>query len=227
MYASIKNQIALQTCMLCVIPSLAQAADHTDAPAVIADPAADLTDVYAWTSTTHLNLALNVPAAEFSDAVQYVFHLEVAEAYGADGTSTSILCEFDAEQSISCWLGEDTAYVSGDASDEAGISNEDGTFRVFSGPRNDPFFFNLTGFNATIAAVVDAANDGLATDEAGCPQLDADVAGSLAQQLALEANGDPAQNDFSASVSALVIQVDLSLIGAEDSVVAVWASTRR
>lgn len=205
----------------------ALAADHIDAPAVVADPATDLTDVFAWMEDGQLNLALDIPgAAGFSDAVQYVFHLESAPAYGMTGSSTTILCTFNAAQTIQCWL-DDQVYVTGDAGTPAGLANEDGTFRVFAGLRNDPFYFNFSGFTTTIDAVVDAAG-GLAFDDAGCPTLDAATSQVLVTQLQTEPGGDPAVDDFAGSnVRSLVVQVDPSLVNQGGPVLAVWASTRR
>lgn len=213
-----------------LVPNLALAADHIDAPAVVADPAADLTDLYAWSDGgSMLNLALDVPSSgpgsSFSDAVQYVFHIETMSAFGESGTRTDLICTFDAAQMVSCWVGE-AAYLKGDASGSEGLRSEDGMVRVFTGRRNDPFFFNLSGFQATIATVVGAAS-GLDFDPAGCPALDQATSTALVTQLASEPDGSPAADDFAGGeVLSLVVQVDTSLLGT-GPIAAVWASTRR
>jgi len=221
--------------LLCALVGLsasgARAADHIDSPAVVADPAADITDVLAWTDGGRLNMTLNVPAggpgAMFSDAVQYVFHIEVAEAYGMAGERTEVLCTFEADQTISCWLGSDTAFVSGDASNETGLANEDGSLRVFAGVRNDPFYFNFSGLGATVEAVSQAAPN-LSFYDDGCPALDATTSMTLVNQLRTEPGGDPAEDDFAGGlVNSVVVSLDLDLIDASDAIVAVWGSTRR
>jgi hypothetical protein len=223
--------LALGAYTLIATPAPAvRAADHVDSPAVVADPAADITDVYAWVDAGNLNLILNIPAAGpdavFSDAVQYVFHLEASDAYGAAGAESIVLCTFDAGQQVRCWVGENS-FVSGDASNPSGLTSDDGRVRVFAGVRNDPFFFNLSGFNATIDAVVAAAPN-LAFDDAGCPALDAATSGVLVGQLSAEPDATEARDDFAGgAVLSLVVQLDPALVEAEDRIVAVWASTRR
>ena len=48
------------------------ASDHLDTPTVLADPAADIGDLYAWMSPDgrRLNLALDIVGKRFSDQVQ-------------------------------------------------------------------------------------------------------------------------------------------------------------
>src|SRR5262245_39812913 len=95
-------------------------ADHFDGPGVLEDPATDIADVYAWMSTdaTKVNLVLDITAARFSDAVQYVFQLESSAAFGQKGTEQNLICQFSVDQTVQCWLtspsGEE--YASGDAS---------------------------------------------------------------------------------------------------------------
>src|ERR1700694_3663044 len=54
------------------------ASDHLDTPAVIADPRADIADVYAWTSPNgkQLNLVMTIVGHTFSDKLQYVLHID-------------------------------------------------------------------------------------------------------------------------------------------------------
>lgn len=198
------------------------AADHVDGPAVTADPAADIADIFAWTTpdAQNVNLVLTLPAAAFSDAVQYAFRIESAPAFGQAGVSTDIICTFDAAQAVQCWAGDDD-YVTGDASSEMGLVSGTGRMRVFTGPRNDPFFFNSTGFNTARQTIIGAAPS-LTFDGAGCPVLDAATSQALITQLST--GGDA----FAlGTVLALVVQVDRSLVTAGGDVVAVWGSTHR
>lgn len=51
----------------------ASSSDHLDTPTVIADPAADIGDIFAWTSSDgkRLNLVMDIVAHQFSDRLQF------------------------------------------------------------------------------------------------------------------------------------------------------------
>lgn len=198
-----------------------RAADHVDGPAVSADPAADIADIFAWTTpdAESVNLVLTIPAAVFSDAVQYAFRIESARAYGQAGVSTDVICTFNAMQRVQCWVGDDD-YVTGDASSEIGLTSTSGLVKVFAGSRDDPFFFNSTGFNAVRTTVRDVAGD-LTFDDAGCPVLDAATSQALIEQLST------GTNTFVGSILALVVQVDQRLVTEGGDIIAVWGSTHR
>jgi len=208
------------------------AADHLDSPASQAEPAADINDIFAWTSAdgTKLNLVMTVfpaatAAAAFSDSVQYVFHTSSNAAFGGSNSPVDIICQFDSTQQVACWVGN-ADYATGDASATAGVESVNGDFRVFAGLRDDPFFFNLAGFRAVVSTVTSVAGS-LTFDAAGCPDLDADTATSLATQLALAPDGSSAA-DFFAPLNTLsiVLEVDLDLLTAGGPIVSVWGSTR-
>src|SRR4051794_18269934 len=95
---------------------LAVASDHLDTPTVIADPAADIGDLYAWTSKDgrRLNLVMTIVGGRFSDRLRYSFHVDSGRRLGATSTSTAIVCEFDVTSRVDCRAGADRA--SGDAS---------------------------------------------------------------------------------------------------------------
>ena len=212
---------------LALTPLTGLAADHADSPSVTADPSADITDLYAWMNGDKLALVLDVQsAAMFSDAVQYVLHIDSGAGYGSADTETSILCRFDASQQIECWLGDDDDYAKGDASSESGLTSTNGMFRVFAGMRDDPFYFNATGFGAVISTVVSAAG-GLTFDAAGCPALDADTSNALVTQLMTEPGGGAAADDFNGNVLSIVIEIDKDAVTAGGPVIGVWASTHR
>lgn len=232
----------LPALLLLLAAPLALAADHTDGPAASADPTADITDLFAWTSPDgkDLNLIMNVfpaatSAAKFSDAVQYVFHTNSQASFGAAATSSEdIVCTFDAAQKISCWAG--SSYVTGDASSTSGIASSDGKLRVFAGLRDDPFFFNLDGFKDAVADVkATAAAGGLpAPDAAGCynlgnPGSSGTIASVLVADLTHTSHGaNPAVDHFAGlNVLSIALQVDLSLVNKGGPVVGVWGSTNR
>ncbi len=212
-----------------LLPASAFAADHVDSPAATGDPSADIADLYAWTSddASMINLVMTVTpfATEeslFSDAVTYAFHVNSSAAYGEAQTETLITCQFYDVDAIECWAGD--AYVTGDPSSETGIG--DGELRVFAGLRNDPFFFELAGFNATVDIVKSVAGDLVFTD--GCPAVDEATSAVLVGQLQSGPEGVPATDTLAgANVLALVVQIDADLVNAGGPLLGVWASTHR
>jgi hypothetical protein len=204
-----------------------RAADHADGPAATADPTSDIDDVYAWMSPdgADINLVMTVgrdvpQSFRLSDKVQYVFHTTSRSAFGAaPGGEHNVICEFDTSAAARCWAGFDE-FVSGDASG-SGIESDDGKMKVFTGVRNDPFFFNLTGLKKT-EQIVGTAAPSLNFDAAGCPQLDAATAGALVTTLAT------GKDDFLGfSAYAIVVQLDKTLVTRDGPIVSVWASTHR
>src|SRR5206468_1824829 len=134
----------------------ARAADHRDGPAASADPSTDINDVYAWMAPSggKVYLAMTVfpfatPTSKFSSSAYYVFHTASRARFLATQVmATDVVCVFDEGQRVQCWAGADRAsYVSGDATVPAGISSRNAKVRVYAGLRDDPFFFNLDGWN--------------------------------------------------------------------------------
>jgi hypothetical protein len=210
----------------------AQAADHIDSAAAQADATADITDVFAWmdADATKLALVMNVhngaaTTTKFSDAVQYVFHVNSAASYGATKTEVMIICTFDTANMISCWAGNE--YLKGDASVAAGIASSSGKLKVFAGLRNDPFVFNLTGFSETAKIVHDAAAS-LSLDANGCPDALGATADTLVAQLGSGKSSAAAADDFASNnVLSIVVEVDKTLVNSGGEILGVWASTHK
>jgi len=125
------------------------AADHLDGPAVSNDPAADLNDVYAFVNPNDphelILMATVLPLAStqsrFSDVVEYQFHIQNT----AGGTpAETISCRFRGKAVI-C-NGPMGTEVAG----PVGRVNENDGLRVFTGLRDDPFFFDLAAFQQTV-----------------------------------------------------------------------------
>ncbi len=229
-------------CASAMMSTMAFAADHGDAPASIAiDAASDIADLYSWMDGDDVVLVATTPAATFSDAVQYTFHVGSGADFAAAGgtSSTTVICTFDSAQVASCWLGTPgsapTAYVTGDASATAGIENAAGTFKVFAGLRDDPFFFNGGGFVTVVDTAVGAVVGGsLSTFDAGnCPDIDGDLgagtAAALVTQLGFDdGDQDSTTDDFAGgNVSAIVVSIDKTLLNAGGDILSVWASTNQ
>ena len=229
----------MRTCRMAVMAALAGlamaspawAADHRDGPGVRADISADINDVFAWMSAdaARVYLVMTVfpfapPEARFSDTAQYVFHTSSASAFGQPGApEVNVICTFAVDQTITCRAGG-TA-VTGDASATAGLTSDDGKLRVFAGRRNDPFFFNLNGFQRTARIVAGAT---LVPDDAGCPQLDEATSMALVTQLQTEPDGSPPTDEFAgANGLAIVVSIDKTILTGGGPILAVWGSTNR
>jgi hypothetical protein len=230
--------LALGVLMIGLSLQPSRAADHADGPRASADPAADITDVFAWMSpdATRVNLVMHLvrnatTTSRFSDSVQYVFHTTSSASFGAaPSRELDIICVFNPAQKIRCFAGERKhvgEHIAGDASNLNGIETADGKLKVFAGLREDPFFFNLAGFRQTSRIVAGAAAS-LTFDPAGCPALDAATSAALVNQLQTAPGGGPAVDNFARfNVLAIVVSVDKSIVTKGGPILAVWGSTNR
>ena len=137
------------------IATPALAADHAEAPGTQADPAADIADFYAWSdgSTVTAILTYNplmIPgdAAVYDADVLYSVHFDV------DGDAVS-------DHDILVRFGQNT---DGDWGVQAmGVPGAGGAVQgpvesviagpgsmLYAGLRDDPFFFDIDGFNDTL-----------------------------------------------------------------------------
>jgi hypothetical protein len=222
------------TFALSAIGGEVRAADHRDGASVLADPATDINDVFAWTDGTKVHLVMTVhPAAtttsKFSNSALYTFHTTSRASYGATAQKEDIVCRFDASQNIECWAG--TEYVTGNASATTGIESASKKLKVFAGLRKDPFFFNLDGFKA-VATTVTSVKGSLTFNANGCPQLDAATSTALVNQLKgsppASMGGMPgAPVDFFAQLNtlAIVLTVDKAVVTKGGPIMGVWGST--
>ncbi len=193
----------------------AWAADHLDGPLAASDRAADLNDVYAFINPNDADELILVAtlfplaneSSQFSPAVEYRFNIEnsVAPPVLAPGNRMVIGCRAMGKrkaQSMRCALaGTDT--VAGKLNQVN--YNDDGVLRMFAGLRDDPFFFDLVGFQETLA----------------------NLAGADPQQ---DGFTDPGEDFFAPLNSlAIVVGVDLNLLtdNGNAPVLAVYGSTHR
>ena len=91
------TKLAAAALAAALLPGTAFAADHIDSPTASGDPAADITDLFAWMTPDagHLNLVIGVNAfagegSAFSDAVTYAFHVNSSAGYGEAQTETLV-----------------------------------------------------------------------------------------------------------------------------------------
>ncbi len=130
-----------------------QAADHNEAPQVRIDPAADLNDLYAFMNPndpSELILAATVvpdagPGTQFSDAIEYRFNIS---NNASPAEQFSIVCTFAIAGQFSCALtGLDPL------TGNVGEIVDGPDFRIFTGLRDDPFFFDSGAFGQTVATL--------------------------------------------------------------------------
>ena len=127
------------------------AADHNEAPQVRIDPAADINDLFAFMNPNDPNelilAATYVPFAgsgsKFSDAIEYSFNIS------NDANNYKMLtCTFDVSDSVSC------AYDGGTpVTGNVGEIIQGDSMRIYTGLRDDPFFFDFVAFGQTVATL--------------------------------------------------------------------------
>jgi hypothetical protein len=206
----------------------ASSSDHLDTPSVIADPRADIGDLYAWMSPggARLNLVMTIVGRAFSSKIDYIFHVDSGKAFGKTASSIAIRCRFASVTQLQCDAGKADKAV-GDASSPEGLESRKHRFRVFAGLRDDPFFNNVKGTRAAYNVVQDALQRGAGRDAAGCPLLDQDQSANVLTEWR-HADGKPGSNFLKAwNTAALVISVDLPVVAQGGDVLAVWGVTRQ
>jgi hypothetical protein len=204
----------------------ARASDHLDSPTVIADPRADIGDLYAWMAPDgrRLNLVMTIVGHTFSDRLQYVFHIDSGPRFGGTTTSVPVVCAFASMTAAECRVG-DADYAHGDPSQPEGLDGDDHRMRVFAGLRDDPFFNNVKGTRAAYQAADRALNSGLKADAAGCVALDKTSAHAVFDQWS-HTDGGPATNFLAGwTPASIVISVDVDAVARGGRVLAVWGAT--
>jgi hypothetical protein len=159
--------------MLVLAPWPAPAADHAEAPTATADPAADIADVFLFRAAGKLVAAVTFSGApaprtrvdgatgRFDRDVLYTFHIDrdrdavadirVDARFGQNG-----LGQWGVE--LENVPGAGARYLFGPVEQ---VVTAPGGLRFYAGLRDDPFFFDAQGFNATLASFGDdSAPDG-------------------------------------------------------------------
>ncbi len=191
---------------LLLVSVAAHASDHLDTPSVIANPQADIGDLYAWMAPDgrHLDLVMDIVGRSFSDRLDYVFHIDSGPRYGHTTRTVTITCRFPDPARADCKGG--------------------GHPQIFAGPRDDPFFNNVKGTRAAYR-VVAAALGTARKDAAGCPALDPAAVAAMNGQWR-HTDGGPATNFLAGwPTSALVLSVDLAEAAQGGPMLAVWSAT--
>lgn len=202
------------------------AADHLDTPSVIADPRADIGDLFAWTSYEgrRLNLAMTIVGHTFSDQLDYTFHIDSGQRFGQTSATTAIVCRISAANVVDCKVGNADS-ARGNASDTKGLESRNKRFRVFAGMRDDPFFNNVKGTRDAYGVAAAAMLSGTKKDAAGCPAIGAADSKSVLDRWR-HTDGGPAKNFLAGwTPASLIVSLDLELVSQGGSMLAVWATT--
>jgi len=207
----------------------AWASDHLDTPTVLADPAADIGDFYAWTSTDgrRLNLVLDIVGKRFSDQVQYVMQVDSGPSFGQTSASTRIACHFEIDGTATCWAGTQD-WLHGTVSSPQGLQSSRHHFRVFAGLRDDPYFNNVRGTRAALDKAGAALRSGAASrDASGYAHFDEATLQAI-HDAWRHTNGGPAANFLAGwKTSAIVVSIDLPTVSKGGPLLALWARTER
>jgi len=202
------------------------ASDHLDTRTVIADPRADIGDLYAWSSYDgkRLNLVMTIVGHSFSNDLRYIFHVDSGKRFGQIRATTAIECWFPSGKLVDCWAGEaDSAH--GDASEPHGLESRKHQFRVFAGLRDDPFFNNVKGSRDAYQQAAGSLKQGAAVDAAGCPHFDATTSQAILDKWH-HTDGGPATDFLKGwTPASLVVSIDLDAVNKGGTMLAVWAAT--
>ena len=134
---------------------LAFAADHNEAPGATADPAADLADVYAWhtgaklvAAITFAGITASATGPVYDEDVLYTIHVDNDADFVPDH---NIYVRFGQNNDGDWGVQVENLPGSETISGPVGTNLSAGGGRlVYAGWREDPFFFDLDGFKATL-----------------------------------------------------------------------------
>lgn len=207
-------------------------ADHAESPGTDADPAADLADVFIFPSPESIDKTVaaitfggrSAPRSRIDGQfycdpkVLYTLHIDRADASGKfDGLSdVQVLVKFGKNAQGICGVQLENVPGAGGTFQgriESLITSARG-LHAFAGLRNDPFFFDVEGYNALIASFDAKGQSG-------------DVAAAFRLR-----GGQPRRDSFAGrNISAVVFEMDNATlapqVGASRPVVRVWATTAR
>jgi len=206
----------------------ALAPETLDAAGEAAERPAEIGELFAWTSSDgrHLNLAMTLASEQFSDRLQYVFHVDSGARVGETGVSTAVICRFDTPSRAECWAG-DADYARGDAGQPAGLVGRNGRFRVFAGLRDEPPLGQRNAALSALAVASAALQAGAGLDAAGCPHFDEATSRTILERWR-RADDAPATNlPAGQRVPALVVAIDLDVVDRGGKLLAVWGAAYR
>lgn len=169
----LRGWLAGAGCLAAALALPATAADHAEAPTATADPAADIADVFLFRAAGRLVAAVTFSGApaprarvdaatgRFDRDVLYSFHIDRNRDAVPDHSIHARFGQNGAGQwgvELENVPGAGARYLFGPV--EQVVTAPSG-LRFYAGLRDDPFFFDAQGFNATLASFGDdSAPDG-------------------------------------------------------------------
>lgn len=228
-------------CGIAMVATPAFAADHRDAPGVLADPTTDINDIYAFKSGTNLVVVMTVnplmgPVAtedfHFSTTANYVFHIDSNGDYADDATYTVQFADVDDGQYIRVRgtghgddanddiIGRINTAHDGVAGAPRIVTSGDSAVKVFAGPREDPFFFSLNGGGSHLGFTTCNPD---ANEECFLGACDRSPGGTGCLNGFTPYPTDAVDTFAGLNVSAIVIEVPLADF--TGTALGVWAST--
>lgn len=199
----------VSTALAIAAPTLVSAADHLDGPAVSANGAIDINDLYVFEGSDPGNTVLtmtlnpaagNISGTTFDAGAEYRLLVDTDADAVEDITFTFDFDEVaDGEQAFTV-SRDGTEIASGMTNDPASIGTG-GT--AWAGLVDDPFFFDLEGFQQLKSTLLEA--------------------GTLEDAISLICDTDPDTNFFAGfDSSAIVLELPDGDLGGD---IGVWAAT--
>jgi len=196
---------------------LASAADHRDSPLNVSNSTADINDVYAFRSPQNPNNLVvaisanplivpsdNASRGVFGDDVTFQIHVDVNGDLMDDAT---VDISKDGDSLVFEGLGAPIA-AKITKPGEAPVISRAGPITAFAGLRDDPFFFDLAGFQAFLAN----------------PQVPA-------KGLRAPGGGDPVDAFAGTNILAIVVELPIVALTGENTsttgAIKAWVSSER
>lgn len=206
-----------------------EAADHRDSITPQTDPFADINDVYVFNdrggaaAADRVTLVMTVnphakglaPSQPFSNSVKYNLHADLNADNVADATITFSFTGSGSTQNFYIsGLSANNTYLTGVINQITNFPNATvtgfvGPADVFCGFRDDPFFFDLSGFQQFLAGSYNYAG------------------GASGLRNPAGATPTPSNNFAQQNVSAIVIELPDSTFGSTTASFRAWATTTR
>jgi hypothetical protein len=220
----------------------AHAADHKDSASVTADPATDITDLYAFKDGPNLVVVMDVngfsaPVAmedfRFATDALYLFHFD---SDGDISTDEKKLTVQFADKGDAQWIrvrgsghgtgGKDEIVgrinTSADSSTTRTVNSDDDAVKIFAGPRDDPFFFSLLGNGDSYKGFTTCTSGSCFFGQ--CDRSPGG-AGCFQGSTAAPYPNDAVDSFAGFNVSAIVIELPLSDFASTN--LSIWVSTAR
>ncbi len=195
-------------------------ADHRDSPLNIANPTADINDVYAFRSPENPNNVVvvlsvnpliapsdNAARGQFDGLVQYQVHVD-RNADLLDDATVIFRVTTSPQTIVVENPGPFTVPVTAPGATQPQIVTFPGGIKFFAGLRDDPFFFDLVGFQAFLAN----------------PQ-------APARGLRPASGGTPTDSFAGTNILAIVAEIPVTALtggtSATSGTIRVWASSTR